>query len=106
MSSGHALWVRDLSLPDIGATDACPPELLPPAAVLAPHAPPGASTPSVSTPGAHRCVCVELGVYHLALCALLKSDSILALEGHPPGAEVCWAALTEMRKLVQEWQER
>lgn len=119
MGSGHLLWVRDASLPDVGATDECPADILEALAAMAADrtgagaAPASAPRPSltggaatVSRPGAYRGVCVELGVFHLALCALLKSDAIEAAEGRGPGTDACGAALAQLRRVVLTWQAK
>jgi len=70
----------------------------------------------VIAPGAYRCVCVELQVHHLAVCAIVKSGILNDLEqgallGFDTGSKVtsrtggheAAVAFKTLRKLVDNW---
>ena len=58
-------------------------------------------------PGAYRCVCVELRVTHLAVCAVLEASTLGEMEGSALLEEQagCAAAFRVLRGLAQSWMD-
>ncbi|CAL8464190.1 g3725 [Coccomyxa elongata] len=95
--AGHVLWISDPSLPDVAgrADDDAEDDL----ALFEP------APLEVVNAGAHRCVCVQLKLYHLAVAAVEKCEALAELEGAAsvgpaPGAGPAFKVL---KQLVHNW---
>ena len=97
--AGHLLWAQDHGQPDIIYR----------AGNLADNLTLGEtqSALELSYPGVHRCVCVEIKINHLAVCAVLEAGLLGELEGAAliEDQQGCGPAFRVLRTLAQHWME-
>ena len=95
--AGQLLWAEDQNQPDLGGRPHDVAEDL----VLRE----GQERVEVSWPGAYRCVCLEVRLDHLAVCAVLEAATLSEMEGAVlvDDQAGCGPAFRVLRQLAQSW---
>lgn len=95
--AGQLLWAVNESQPDLGGR---PHDV---AEDLVLHE--GHERVEVSWPGAYRCVCLEVRLDHLAVCAVLEAATLGEMEGAAlvDDQAGCGPAFRVLRQLAQSW---
>lgn len=97
--ASHLLWSSDPSQPDVGGR----PRDVADALLLRQ----GQGRVELAWPGAYRCVCLEVRINHLAVCAVLEAVTLSEMEGAALGEDGagCGPAFRVFRGLAQTLME-
>lgn len=97
--AGHLLWTVDATQPELGGR----PQDVAEGLIL--HE--DQNRVEVSWPGVYRCVCLEIKVSHLAVCAVLEAATLSELEGAAllDDQAGCGPAFRVLKNLAQNWVE-